>query len=71
MADKTDIQVTCEWLAADKVQIKVILYEKSRYDSRGRNRIEYTEETNLIVYCTERQLNVNYIVCNDRNIDFS
>jgi hypothetical protein len=31
MADKTDIQVTCEWLAqgkeADKVQIKVILYE--------------------------------------------
>jgi hypothetical protein len=26
MADKTDTQVICEWLAADKVQIKVILY---------------------------------------------
>jgi hypothetical protein len=25
MADSTDIQVTFEWLAADKVQIKVIL----------------------------------------------
>jgi hypothetical protein len=45
MAGKTDIQVTFEWLPADKVQIKVILYEKSRYDSRGRNRIGYKENT--------------------------
>lgn len=51
MADKIDIQVICKWLAADKVQIKVILYEKSRYDSRGRNRIGYTEKTNKPSLC--------------------
>jgi hypothetical protein len=51
MADKTDIQVTCEWLAADKVQINIILYEKSRYDSRGRDRIGYKEKTNKPSLC--------------------
>jgi hypothetical protein len=39
----------------------------------GRNRIGYIEKTIfvLIVYRVERQLNVNYIVCNDGNIDFN
>jgi hypothetical protein len=47
MADKTEIQVTCEWFAADKSANR----SNFVYDSRGRNRIGYTEKTNKLSLC--------------------